>query len=318
MIAYIIRRLFWAVIVILLVTVFVFLIMRLLPGDPLFLFMDEIEVSKITPEYIAELRHEYGLDKSLPAQYVDWIASILRGDFGYSIYNQTKLSTLLIQKFPVSLEISFIAWVIGHAIGLGVGIFAAVRRGKWIDSTFMGGIYVGITIPNFWLAILLIYLMGLKLGWLPLSGWTSPTTNLAMHIKQLIMPVICLSLAGMATTARLMRSSMLEVLRQDYIRTAWSKGLCERVVVLKHALKSGFIPVVTMLGMGFAHIFGGSFIIETVFTIPGMGKLLVDSLFARDYAVVQFSALLSAVVMVVSNILVDISYGYFDPRIRYN
>jgi peptide/nickel transport system permease protein len=317
-IAYIIRRLFWAVIVILLVTVFVFLIMRLLPGDPLFLFMDEIEVSKITPEYIAELRHEYGLDKSLPAQYVDWIASILRGDFGYSIYNQTKLSTLLIQKFPVSLEISFIAWVIGHAIGLGVGIFAAVRRGKWIDSTFMGGIYVGITIPNFWLAILLIYLMGLKLGWLPLSGWTSPTTNLAMHIKQLIMPVICLSLAGMATTARLMRSSMLEVLRQDYIRTAWSKGLCERVVVLKHALKSGFIPVVTMLGMGFAHIFGGSFIIETVFTIPGMGKLLVDSLFARDYAVVQFSALLSAVVMVVSNILVDISYGYFDPRIRYN
>lgn len=318
MIAYIIRRLLWAVVVILLVTVFVFLMMRLLPGDPLFLFMSEVEVSNITPEYMAALRHKYGLDKSLPVQYADWIVSTLRGDLGYSIYNQTKLSTLLIQKFPISLEISFIAWIIGHAIGLGVGIIAAVRRGKWIDSTFMGGIYAGITIPNFWLAILLIYLMGLKLDWLPLSGWTSPTANLGMHIKQLIMPVICLSLAGMASTARLMRSSLLEVLRQDYIRTAWSKGLRERVIVLKHALKNGFIPVVTMLGMGFAHIFGGSFIIETLFSIPGMGKLLVDSLFARDYAVVQFSALLSAFMIVASNILVDISYGYFDPRIRYN
>ena len=317
MTTYIIRRLLWAVVVIFLVTLFVFLIMRLLPGDPLFLFLAEAEVGDMSEELLAKMRHEYGLDKPLPAQYVDWIGSIFRGDLGYSIYNQAKLTTLLTQKFPVSLEISIISWIIGHVIGLMVGIAAAVRLGKWIDSTFMGGIYIGITIPNFWLAILLIYLMGLKFGWLPLSGWTSPSADLGMHIKQLVLPVICLSLMGMASTARLMRSSLLEVLRQDYVRTAWSKGLRERVVVLKHALKNGFIPVITMLGMGLATIFGGSFIIETLFSIPGMGKLLVNSLYAHDYVVVQFSALLSATMMVVSNVLVDISYGYFDPRIRY-
>jgi peptide/nickel transport system permease protein len=317
MTSYIIRRLLWGLVIILMVTVFVFLIMRLLPGDPLFLYLAENEVSNLTPEKMAEMKQLYGLDKPLIAQYFDWIGNTLRGNLGYSIYNQARLIDLLIARFPVSIELSVISWIIGHAIGLLVGIVAALRRGKWIDSTFMGGIYVGITVPNFWLAILLIYIMGLQLNWVPLSGWTSPSADLGMHIKQLILPVICLSLAGMAGTARLMRSSMLEVLRQDYVRTAWSKGLRERVIVFRHALKNSFIPVITVIGMGIAHIFGGSFIIETLFSIPGMGKLLVTSLYGHDYAVVQFSALLTATLMVFSNVLVDISYGFFDPRIRY-
>jgi peptide/nickel transport system permease protein len=305
-------------VIIILVTILVFLVMRLLPGDPLFLFLAENQLENLTEEQLPEMRHQYGLDKSLPMQYIDWIGKIFQGDLGISVYNQNKVSKLLVERFPVSFELSVIAWIFGHALGLLVGIVAALRRGKWIDSLSTGFTYIGVTIPSFWLAILLIYLMGLKLGWLPLSGWTSPSVDLGMHIKQLIMPVFCLSIAGIASTARLMRSSMLEVIRQDYIRTAWSKGLNERVIVIRHALKNSFIPIITVLGMGIAHIFGGSFIIETLFSIPGMGRLMVTSLYAHDYAVVQFSALFTAFLIVMSNVIVDISYGFFDPRIRYN
>ncbi len=318
MTAYVIRRLLIGIVIIILVTVLVFLVMRLLPGDPLFLFLAENQIENLSPEQIQEMRHQYGLDKSLPMQYLDWIGNTLRGNLGYSVYNQTSINTLLAQRFPVTLELSLISWVFGHALGLLVGIVSALRRGKWIDTFSTGLSYIGVTIPSFWLAILLIYLMGLKLGWLPLSGWTSPSVDLGMHIKQLIMPVFCLSIVGIASTARLMRSSMLEVIQQDYIRTAWSKGMGEQIIVIRHALKNSFIPIITVLGMGMAHIFGGSFIIETLFSVPGMGRLMVTSLYAHDYNVVQFSALFTAFLIVMSNVIVDISYGFFDPRIRYN
>jgi peptide/nickel transport system permease protein len=318
MTAYIIRRLLLGLVVIILVTVLVFLVMRLLPGDPLTLFLAENQIENYTEEQLQELRHQYGLDKPLHMQYLSWLGDTLRGDLGYSVYNQQPITKLLAERFPVTAELSVISWVFGHALGLLVGIVAALRRGKWIDSFSTAFTYLGVTIPSFWLAILLIYLMGLKLGWLPLSGWTDPSVDLGLHIKQLIMPVFCLSIGGIASTARLMRSSMLEVIQQDYIRTAWSKGLRERVIVLRHALKNSFIPIITVLGMGIAHIFGGSFIIETLFTIPGMGRLLVTSLYAHDYSVVQFSALFTAFLIVISNVIVDISYGFFDPRIRYS
>jgi peptide/nickel transport system permease protein len=317
MISYVIRRLLFGVIIILLVTILVFLVMRLLPGDPLFLFMAENQLENLTPQQMQQLRHQYGLDKSMPMQYIDWVGKILHGNLGYSVYNQDRVSKLLAERFPVSAELSVIAWVFGHALGLLVGIVAALKRGKWIDSFATGFTYMGVTIPNFWLAILLIYVMGLKLHWLPLSGWTSPSVNLEMHIKQLIMPVFCLSITGIASTARLMRSSMLEVIHQDYIRTAWSKGLGQRMIIIRHALKNSFIPIITVLGMGITAIFGGSFIIETLFSIPGMGRLMVTSLYAHDYAVVQFSALFTAFLIVMTNVVVDVSYGFFDPRIRY-
>jgi peptide/nickel transport system permease protein len=318
MTAYIIRRLLIGLVIIILVTLLVFLVMRLLPGDPLFLFLAENQIENLSEEQVAQMRHQYGLDKPLATQYLDWMGNILKGDLGVSVYNQNKISNLLVQRFPVSFELSLLAWIFGHALGLLVGIISALRRGKWIDTLSTGFTYIGVTIPNFWLAILLIYLMGLKLGWLPLSGWTSPSADLGMHFKQLIMPIFCLSIAGIASTARLMRSSLLEVVHQDYIRTAWSKGMSEKIVVLRHALKNSFIPIITVLGMGIAHIFGGSFIIETLFSIPGMGRLMVTSLYAHDYNVVQFSALFTAFLIVVSNVIVDISYGFFDPRIRYN
>jgi len=318
MTSYVIRRLLIGLIIIILVTILVFLVMRLLPGDPLYLFLAENQIENLSDEQLQELRHQFGLDKTLPMQYVEWMSNILHGDLGYSVYNQTSINKLLASRFPVTAELSIISWVFGHALGLLVGVVAALRRGKWIDSFATGLTYIGVTIPSFWLAILLIYLMGLKLGWLPLSGWTSPSVDLGMHIKQLIMPVFCLSIAGIASTARLMRSSMLEVIQQDYIRTAWSKGMGERVIVLRHALKNSFIPIITVLGMGMAHIFGGSFIIETLFSIPGMGRLMVTSLYGHDYNVVQFSALFTAFLIVMSNVIVDISYGFFDLRIRYN
>jgi peptide/nickel transport system permease protein len=318
MTSYVIRRLLIGVIIIILVTVLVFLVMRLLPGDPLYLFLAENQIENFSEQQLQEIRHQYGLDKTLPMQYIDWISNTIRGNLGYSVYNQTSINTLLASRFPVTAELSIISLIFGHAIGLLVGIVAALRRGKLIDSFATAFTYIGVTIPSFWLAILLIYLMGLKLGWLPLSGWTSPSVDLGMHVKQLIMPVFCLSIAGIASTARLMRSSMLEVIQQDYVRTAWSKGLGEQVIVLRHALKNSFIPIITVLGMGMAHIFGGSFIIETLFSIPGMGRLMVTSLYAHDYNVVQFSALFTAFLIVMSNVIVDISYGFFDPRIRYN
>jgi peptide/nickel transport system permease protein len=315
---YIITRLLWAIVIIVLVTIIVFLLMRLLPGDPLLLFLGENEIGYLTEEQLAEMRHQYGLDKPLIVQYFDWMRDTFHGDLGYSISNQENLSKLLVEKFPVSIELSFISWVVGNFVGLSLGILSALRRGKWVDSISMGLSYIGITIPGFWLAILLIYLVGMKLNLLPLSGWTSPSTDLAMHFKQLVMPVICLCVASIGGLARLMRSSLLEVIQQDYIRTAWSKGLRERVVVLKHALKNSFIPMVTVIGMGVTTIFSGSFIIETIFSIPGMGRLMVNALFAHDYAVVQFSVLFSATLMIIANVIVDISYGFFDPRIRYD
>jgi peptide/nickel transport system permease protein len=316
--AYIVRRLLWAIVIILLVTIGVFLLMRLLPGDPLLLYLGENQVAYLTDDQIADMRHKYGLDRPLVTQYVDWIGKTFQGDLGYSISNKTNLSNLLVEKFPVSIEISLIAWILGNFLGLAIGILSALRRGTWLDSLLMGFSYAGITVPGFWLAILLIYLLGLKLNWLPLSGWTSPSEDLGMHFKHLVLPVICLCIGGIGGMARLMRSSLLEVIQQDYIRTAWSKGLQERAIVLRHALKNSFIPMITVIGMGVTSIFGGSFIIETIFSIPGMGKLMVNSLFAHDYAVVQFSVLFSASLMIIANVIVDISYGFFDPRIRYS
>jgi peptide/nickel transport system permease protein len=192
-----------------------------------------------------------------------------------------------------------------------------VRRGKWLDKVVTPLTYVGITIPVFWLGILLIYAFGLKLNWLPISGYTSPLDDFWLSTRQLVMPVLCLAVFGLAANARQMRSSMLETIRQDYIRTAWSKGLKERTIIVRHAMKNSLIPVITLMGMGVGIIFGGSVLVETVFAIPGVGRLLVSSILGQDYVVVQGITLVIAVIVLLVNLIVDISYGWFDPRIRY-
>jgi peptide/nickel transport system permease protein len=316
--AYIIRRLLVALIVLILATFIVFLIMRLLPGDPILLYLSQDAYSLFTPEELATAKHEYGLDKPIVLQYFDWLAGILHGDLGKSIFKKTKVTEEIGNALPITMYIGFLSWIISHLIAIPAGIICAVKRGKWIDTVLTVMANIGITAPQFWIGILLIYLFGLYLNWLPIFGFTSPFEDFGLSIKKIIMPVFCLSLIPLSGCVRQTRSAMLEVIRQEYIRTAWSKGLRERVVIFKHALRNGIIPVVTLAGMAIPIIVGGQVLIETVFGIPGIGRLAVTALFSRDYAIVQGIVLVVAVLVVLSNLIVDISYSWIDPRIRYD
>jgi peptide/nickel transport system permease protein len=318
MTAYIIRRLFQGVIVLFLMTLIVFFTMRLLPGDPLTIFMGQQAASgTMSDVQIESMRHFYGLDKPIMVQYVDWVGGIFRGDLGESIYYHQDVGNLLRQRFPITLHLGLTAFILSNVIGILLGILAGIRRGTWIDAVSTTIANIGVTIPVFWLGILMIYTLGLKLGWLPIYGYTSPFTDFWMSTRQAIMPVFCLAITGMAYTARQTRSAMLEVIRQDYIRTAWSKGLRERTVIIKHALKNSLIPVITLVGIGLGLVLGGAVLVETVFAIPGIGRLLVTSVFAQDYVVVQSGTLVIAALIILCNLIVDISYGWLDPRIRY-
>ncbi|MBN1766555.1 MAG: ABC transporter permease [Sedimentisphaerales bacterium] len=319
MTSFIIRRLIQALFILILVTLIVFFVMRLLPGDPILLYISQSgDLQSMPPEQIDVLRAKFGLDKPIMEQYVNWVKNITRLDFGISIYWHIPVSELLKERIPVTLYLGVIAMIIGTVFGLLAGIISAIRRGSWIDKTVLPLTYLGICIPIFWLGILMIYFFGLQLRWLPLAGFTWPTDNFVLSLKQIIMPVICLSVFSLAANARQMRSSMLEVVRQDYIRTAWSKGLKERSVILRHAMKNSLIPVVTLMGIGLGHVFGGSVLVEQVFAIPGMGRLAVQAIFGQDYIVVQAVTFVTAVTILLANLLVDISYGFLDPRIRYS
>jgi peptide/nickel transport system permease protein len=318
MTAYIIRRLVVGIIILIIVTLIVFFAMRLLPGDPIQIFIGQQGSSGTMSEVQMEaLRHEYGLDKPVMVQYFNWMGGLLHGDLGTSIYYHEDVGKLLADRFPVTLHLGLVAFIVSNVVGILLGLLAGIRRGTWIDTVATTLANIGITIPIFWLGALMIYAFGLKLHWLPIYGYTSPFEDFWLNTRQLIMPVTCLAITGMAYTARQMRSAILEVIRQDYIRTAWSKGLGERAIILKHALKNSLIPVITLMGIGLGMVFGGSVLVETVFAIPGIGRLLVTSVFAQDYVVVQSGTLVIAFIVILSNLIVDISYGWLDPRIRY-
>lgn len=320
MTTYIIRRLLLGLLVLLMVTILVFLIMRLLPGDPLSLFMSQsqLNMSSFTPEQMDALRHQFGLDKPLFMQYIDWVGGVFQGNLGTSVFYNVEVGSLVAERMPITIHLGAIAFIVSAIIGIACGVVCAIRRGKWIDGVVTVLANIGITVPSFWVGILLIYVFSLKFHWLPTGGYTSPFEDFWMGTRQLIMPVFCLALFSIAALTRQTRASTLEVVRQDYIRTAWSKGLRERIIVLRHTIKNALIPVITILGVQVSLIFGGSVLIETVFNIPGMGRLLTQAVFQHDYQVVQAGVLIVATVVVLSNLLVDISYGWFDPRIRYS
>jgi peptide/nickel transport system permease protein len=317
MATYIVRRLIQAVFVIIIVSLLVFIVIRFLPGDPVLMYLSREEFTNLTMEEVEHVRHELGLDRSLLVQYFDWLSDLSRGNLGTSLFYQENVANLLAQRVPVTLHLGIWAFIISAIIGIGMGTISALRRGKAIDTLTTVLANIGITMPIFWLGILLIYLFGLQLQFLPIYGYTSPFTDFWLNTKQIILPVICLAFFPLASSARQTRSSMLEVIRQDYIRTAWAKGLRERVIVMRHVLKNGLIPVITLKGMSLSHILGGSVLIETVFSIPGMGRLSVEAVLSQDYAIIQAVILLSAVMVVLANLLVDITYGWLDPRIRY-
>lgn len=318
MTTYILRRLIEAVFVLLILTFLVFFSMRLVPGDPIFLYMDSSDVNMLTPEKIASLKREMGLDKPLLIQYGRWLGNAVRGDLGISLFYNDRVTKMIVERFPVTIHLGIFAFILSATIGVLLGIVAAVRRGRWLDTLATLAANLFITIPMFWLGILLILALGLYAGILPISGYTSPFEDFWLSTKQLIMPVICLSVGSMGSNARLTRTSMLEVIHQDYIRTAWSKGLKEKVIICRHALKNSLIPVVTVLGLHVRIIFGGAVLIETVFSIPGMGSMMVDATFNKDYTLVQGGVLVIAIIVIVSNLIVDISYGWLDPRVRYD
>jgi peptide/nickel transport system permease protein len=250
-------------------------------------------------------------------QYVDWIGGVLTGNLGTSIFLKEKVNTLIKERLPITMHLGIFSMMFSGIFGITFGVICALRRGKWPDTLFTLLANIGITAPSFWVGILLIYFLALKLGLLPVYGYTSPFTDFWLSSRQLIMPVFCLSLFSLASLTRQTRSSTLEVIRQDYVRTAWAKGLRERTIVVRHIVKNALIPVVTILGMQVGMIFGGSVLIETVFNIPGIGRLMRDAVFSQDYQIVQSTVLIISTVVVLANLMVDISYGWVDPRIRY-
>lgn len=316
MTTFIMRRLSESVVVLILVSIIVFLAVRLLPGDPVLLVVSAGGAQSYTEEQLTELRHKHGLDKPLPVQYIRWAGDVLQGDFGKSIYTDTGVFDEISRRLPITFHLGLVALMVGTLIGVPIGIISAIRRGKWIDQMVITLTNLGITIPLFWLGLLLMLVFGLHLKWLPVMGYTSPFQDFWLNVRQIIMPVICLSVFPMASMARQTRSSMLEVMRNDYIRTAWSRGLTERDVIFKHALKNGLIPLITLTGINVRNLVGGTVIVETVFNIPGMGRLAVTSVQTQDYAYVQGIILIIATAVVLINVLVEVAYGWADPRIR--
>jgi peptide/nickel transport system permease protein len=314
---FIIRRLIQAAFILIIVSLLVFLMLHLLPGDPILIFISAGQLKNTSLEEIEILRHQFGLDRPLMVQYFSWIGGIFSGDFGISITTREPVVHEIVRRVPITAQLSIVALVISTIIGIPAGVICAIRRGKWLDTLITIIANIGITIPVFWLGIMLIYLFSLNLGWLPVQGYTSPFVDFSKSFRQAIMPVFCLSLFSISSVARQTRSSMLEVMKQDYIRTAWSKGISERWIVMRHALKNGLIPIVTLLGMSFSFIIGGDVLVENVFNIPGVGRLVVNAVFVQDYPVVQGFVLIVASIVLVTNLIVDISYAWLDPRIRF-
>lgn len=310
---YVIQRLLAAIPVLLLVGLITFALLRVTPGDPAAVLAGE----HATPENIAQIREKLGLNEPIYIQLGRWLGQILRGDLGDSLFTGYKVSTLIRQRLEPTLSLAFLAEIIAVSLALPLGILAAWRANSWIDRAVMVFAVLGFSVPVFWLGFNLIWLFSVNLGLLPAAGYTPISRGIWPWLKSLILPSVTLGLIFSALIARMTRASMLEILREDYIRTARAKGLGERVVLLRHALKNAAVPIVTIIGIGFAALITGVVVTETVFALPGMGRLIVDSMLRRDYPVIQGALLLVAGAYVFVNLVVDLTYAYFDPRIRY-
>ena len=309
---FLLRRLAAIIPTLFFVSVLIFGLQQLLPGDPAIAMAGEEK----DPSVIAYLRGKFHLDEPLPVRYGYWLRDALHGDLGESVRIQQPVTDLILEKLPVTLELAGLAMAIALVIGIGAGVASAVWRDtKWDYAANVFALW-GLSTPNFWLGILLILLFSVKLGWLPASGYVSPSEDLRENLKGMIMPAFVLGNALAAVLMRHTRSAMLQVLASDYVRTARAKGLDERVVVLRHALRNALVPIITLSALQLGELLGGAVLTEQVFSIPGFGKLIVDAVFNRDYSVVQGVVLFTATVYIVLNLLADLAYFAVNPRMR--
>ena len=309
---YIGKRLLVAIPTLLIISIFVFSLQKLLPGDPVLAMVGE----ERDPATIEFLREKYRLNDPVPLQYVNWLGGVVTGDFGISLRTNQPVLELIGQKLPVTIQLAVMAMFFAMVIGIPIGILAAVKKNTWIDYTANIVALSGLSIPNFWLGIMLILLVSVKLGWLPASGYESIFVDPVRSIETMIMPAFVLGNALAATLMRHTRSAMVAVLSSDYIRTARAKGLSPREIILSHSFRNALLPVITLLALLFGELLAGAVLTEQIFTIPGFGKMTVDAVFTRDYAVVQGIVLCTAVGFILMNILADIAYVLLNPRLR--
>jgi peptide/nickel transport system permease protein len=314
---YLIRRLLQGIPVLLVVSLLVFLVLNLLPGDPVMARQGAFMDANYT-QLMATLKHQMGLDRPIPERYAIWVWHALQGDFGVSYITQNSVAGLIAQKLPATLELTVLSLVVALLVALPTGIIAALRPNSWLDLAVTGFVTMGLAIPGFWLGMMLMIFFAVRMGWLPAVGYVPFTENLADNLRHVVMPAVTLAIILAAPVMRFLRSSLLEVLGQEYITTARSKGLAQAVVISRHALRNALIPTITVIGLQFANLLSGVVIIEWLFAWPGMGWLTVDAVQNRDYSVVQASVILMATGFVLVNLVVDVLYAVFDPRIRYS
>ncbi len=313
MVSFALRRLLASVPVLLLVTLISFSIMLLVPGDP----AAAIAGAGATNQEIEAIRSQLGLDRPFLEQLLRWYGGLLQGDLGRSILLNRPVWQAIVERLPITLPLAMFALLLTLIIGIPAGIIAALRANTWVDQAVTGLAMLGVSVPSFWLALMLIVLFGVHLEWLPTGGFVPFHENPAAWARSMVLPSISLALLQVGLLARITRATMLEVLRQDYVRTAWAKGLPGWMVIGKHALKNVMVPVVTVIGISFGLLLSGSIVIETVYAMPGIGRLLANAIFGRDYPVIQGGLLLTGTVLVLLNLVVDILYAVIDPRVRY-
>jgi peptide/nickel transport system permease protein len=304
---YLLARITAAVITVFAVTIAVAMLIHIVPGDPVRIMFAQSQGT--TPEQLEAIRSRLGLDLPIWEQYLLYMSRILQGDFGYTIRGNQPVLELLLARLPNTLYLALASLLIAMAIGLTLGFIAAYRRGTWIDTTLMVTAIMGVSVPHFWLGLLLLFLFSVSLGWLPVGGH---------GLGSLVLPAVTLGLTNAAIIARLTRSSMIDVLNQDFIRTARAKGLPKAIVLFRHALRAGLIPVVTMLGLQFTYLMGGAIVVENVFGWNGVGRMAIQAIFQRDYPLIQGFILMFAVLVVTVSLVIDLLYALLDPRIRYS
>ena len=317
--AYAVKRVSLFIPTMFLTTVLVFVLFFLVPGDAaLFILTGEEGAGAVTDADLDQLREELGLNRPIHVQYGSWVWGVLRGDLGTSIWFKTPVVDELKDKFAVTLQLSVMAIVMAFVVAVPLGMLSAVRQDTWPDYLSRSFTLFGIALPTFWLAILIIYALAYGFDWLPPLGYATLWENPLLNLEQLIFPAFAIAFHDLAFTARVTRSSMLEVLREDYVRTARAKGLGEIVVLGRHALKNAILPVLTVSGYQFARLLGGTIIVETVFVVPGLGAFVIESILHRDFVVLQAVILLTAAVVLTLNLFIDLLYAVLDPRIRYS